>query len=53
MVHIYREENGMTNELAEFGHGVMSLVEREDVRSFPSSTQVMVMEREDTFNNAI
>ena len=45
VAHIYREGNGMADELAEFGHGVISLVEWEDVRSFPESTQV-VMERD-------
>jgi hypothetical protein len=52
VVHIYWERNGMGDELAEFGHGVMSLVEWVDVRSLPSSTQV-VMERDHTFNNYI
>ncbi len=52
MAHIYREQNGIVNELAQFVHFFMQLVEWETIRSFPSSTQ-LVMEREHTFNNAI
>ena len=50
MAHIYREGNILANDLAKVGHGVMQLVEWDDISLLQSSTQ-MVMERECTFNN--
>ena len=52
VAHIYWEGNGVADELAEFGHGVISSVEWKDVGLLPSSMQV-VMEKEHTFNNYI
>ena len=52
VAHIYWKWNGVADELAEFGHGVMSSVEWNDVALLPSSMQV-VMEMESTFNNSI